>query len=299
MFNLHSETNRQRALDDMLYYKVPALTAILQLVQDSELRPSSILFFPVFDSFNNTQSQDVEGSISVVFSWDVILGNLLPNYINGIICVLGTNIGQRYTYRVNGENVEVVGQGDTHETQFDSMRLSVNVSVAGTDNNLGAVDNLITYFVDIYPSSELQSVYITNAPIVYTVIVVMIFFITSAIFLLYVAAVRHKQNVIVRAAVRSSQIVDSFFPSTFRDRLFGHQDKNEKMDHEASMKKSKISVLQCIVPKPVSRSVVKHSSVMMRFLSPDPDDKSGLTMTLGSEPIADLFPSATVMFAGM
>ena len=46
MFNLHSEKNRQRALYDMLYYKVPALTAILQLVQDSDLRPSWILFSP-------------------------------------------------------------------------------------------------------------------------------------------------------------------------------------------------------------------------------------------------------------
>ena len=42
MLNLHSEKNRQRALDDMLYHKVPALTATLQLVQDSDLRPSSI-----------------------------------------------------------------------------------------------------------------------------------------------------------------------------------------------------------------------------------------------------------------
>ena len=31
MFNLHSEKNRQRVLDDMIYYKVPALTAILRI----------------------------------------------------------------------------------------------------------------------------------------------------------------------------------------------------------------------------------------------------------------------------
>ena len=175
-------------------------SAILQLVQDSVLRPSSILFFPVFDNFTNTESQNAEGSMSVVFSWDVILNNLIPNYINGIICVLGTNIGQRHTFRVNGENVVVLGEGDLHEAQFDHMRTSVNVSLESTDSNLGAVDNL-------------QSVQITNAPIVCTVIVVMLFFITPAIFLLYVAAVRHKQNVIVRAAVRSTAIVDSFFLS--------------------------------------------------------------------------------------
>ena len=90
MFNLHSEKNCQRALDDMLYYKVPALTAILQLVQDSDLRLRSILFSPVF---NNFRKQLVVGSISILFSWDDVLKKLLTSYINGIVCVIRTNIG--------------------------------------------------------------------------------------------------------------------------------------------------------------------------------------------------------------
>ena len=85
MFNLHYEKNRQRALDDMLYYKVPALKAILQLVQDSDLRPRSIFPPPVF---NNFRKQLVVGSISIVFSWDDVLKKLLPSYINGIVCVI-------------------------------------------------------------------------------------------------------------------------------------------------------------------------------------------------------------------
>ena len=47
MFNLHSESNRREALDHMMEYKVPAFTALIQLVQDgSKIRPSSILFYP-------------------------------------------------------------------------------------------------------------------------------------------------------------------------------------------------------------------------------------------------------------
>ena len=65
MFNLHSEKNSQRTLDDMLYYKVPALTSILQLVQDSFLRPIIILFSFVLDNF---RKQLVVGSISIVFT---------------------------------------------------------------------------------------------------------------------------------------------------------------------------------------------------------------------------------------
>ena len=90
MFNLHSEKNCQRVLDDMIYYKVPALTAIFQLVQESDLRPSLILFSPVF---NNFRKQLFVGSISIVFYWDDVLKKILPSYINGIVCVTRKNIG--------------------------------------------------------------------------------------------------------------------------------------------------------------------------------------------------------------
>ena len=85
MFNLHSDKNRHRALDDMLYYKVPDLTAILQLVQGYALRTSSILFSPVLKNF---RKKLVVGSISIVFSWDDVLKKLLPSYLNGIVCVI-------------------------------------------------------------------------------------------------------------------------------------------------------------------------------------------------------------------
>ena len=139
MFNLNSEKNRQRALDGMLYYMVPALTAILHLVQNSDLRPRLILFYPVF---NNFRKQLVVGSISIVFSWDGVLKKLLPSYINGIVCVIRTNIGQSYTFLVNGDDVKVIGKSDLHDPLYDSMIYTVDGSVEGTeDGKLGVVDN--------------------------------------------------------------------------------------------------------------------------------------------------------------
>ena len=150
MFNLHYEKNRQHALDDMLYYKVPALTAILQLVQDSDLRPRSILFSPVFKNF---RKQLVVGSISIVFSWDDALKKLLPSYLNGIVCVIQTNIGESYTFLVNGDYVSVIGKGDLHDPLYDSMIYTVDGIVEGTkDGKIGVVDNLITYQLEIYSS---------------------------------------------------------------------------------------------------------------------------------------------------
>jgi len=89
LYNLHVESARVRALDDMITYKVPTLTAVLQLVQDRDDRPSSILFHPVFGEFKeNGEKADVTGSISIIFSWDDVLANNLPYFMKGIIVVL-------------------------------------------------------------------------------------------------------------------------------------------------------------------------------------------------------------------
>ena len=180
IFNLHSEKNRQRALDDMIYYKVPALTGILQLVQESDLSPRSILFSPVS---NNFRKQLVVGSISIVFSWDDVLRKLLPSYINGIVCVIRKNILQSYTFLVNGDDVSAIGKGDPHDPLYDSMIYTVDGSMEGTeDGKLGVVENLITYQLDIYPSLAFETQYVTNAPAIYTTIVAMTFLATSRIF---------------------------------------------------------------------------------------------------------------------
>ena len=67
---------------------------------------------------------------------------LLPSYINGIVCVIGTNIGQSYTFLVNGDDVRVIGKGDLHDPLYDSMIYTVDRSVEVTeDGKLGVVDN--------------------------------------------------------------------------------------------------------------------------------------------------------------
>ena len=101
------------------------------------------------------------------------------------------------------------------------MIYTVDGSVEGTeDDKLGVVENLITYKLEIYPSLEFETQYVTNAPAIYTTIVAMIFLATSGIFLLYDLAVKYKHNVIVCTAVHSARILDSFFPADFWDRLF-------------------------------------------------------------------------------
>ena len=55
---------------------------------------------------------------------------------------------------VNGDDVSVIGKGDLHDILYDTMIYTVDRRVEGTeDGNLGVVDNLIRYQLEIYPST--------------------------------------------------------------------------------------------------------------------------------------------------
>ena len=139
------------------------------------------------------------------------------------------------------------------------------------DGNLGVVDNLITYQLEIYPSLEFETQYVTNAPAIYTTIVAMIFLATSGIFLLYDLAVKYKHNVIVRTAVHSARIIDSFFPTAFWDRLFQAEETlpmeivsiHEKTNRaRRSSSSTSLEFVKSIFLEPINKAISKLAAIM-------------------------------------
>jgi hypothetical protein len=107
--------------------------------------------------------------------------------------------------------------------------------------------------------------YKTNDPILFTICAVLIFAFTSAVFLMYDRLVEKRQKTVMTTAVHSSAIVSSLFPSTVRDRLF------EPMPDQIG-----------------NKHMFRRAEELISF-----GDK------VVTRPIADLYPSATVMFADM
>lgn len=258
MFNLHSEMNRQRALDHMVNVKVPCLTAILQLVQDSDLRPSSILFYPVLDAFEKTfdklsvvvdsvqgeaeigdektgEEKDghsvalqdlggssVAGSVSIVFSWDTLLQRILPDYIKGMYCILRCSTGQAFTYKVSGDEVTLLGEGDQRSEEDLRFEKYHNIVEA----QLAVGYDYVTYELHMYPSSEFEGQYVTNKAAIYSSGVVLIFLFTALLFLLYDYLVENRQQRTEQKARLTSNIVESMFPAAFRERLYSIQNSS-------------------------------------------------------------------------
>jgi class 3 adenylate cyclase len=119
-----------------------------------------------------------------------------------------------------------------------------------------------TYSMHIFPSDEFFSSYNSSKPAIYTAVVVLIYFLLAVVFTWYDCSVDLRQDKVVTTAARTTAIVDSFFPSHIRDRIMNGEE-------EAQARETQVASLN----KTLGRE------------------------SLGSKPIADLFPNASVMFA--
>jgi class 3 adenylate cyclase len=290
----------------MMTYNLPVLTAIIQLVQDTILRPSSILFYPVRAAFSREGQLDhVIGSISIVFSWDDVLSRILPSHLHGLVCVLQTNTGQEFTFRL-GDKVEFLGQGDLHDSSFDSLAYPVDANLEETNKVLGNVDHLITYQLIVYPSVQFESQYKTSKPALYTFGVVLIFFCTAALFCLYDYLVTMRQSTVAKAAQQTGDIVNAMFPAAFRDRLFRAQElqsvdntntggrdegrpRQRKGGHLASSEHGRLTGF-------VGSSIhVRSMKKFIRGKGIHPGEYN-VDVNFRDAPIADLFPATSIMF---
>ena len=311
MFNLHSESNRQRALDDMLEYRVPTVTSLLHLVQHVEMDPSSILFYPVFDSFG--QFRSIVGSISIVFTWADMLHSVLPNYMKGLIVVLETRVldadgKQMYTYKVSGDDVTLLGEGDQHESNFDDFENTVYANVADNAKELQYVENLVMYKLRIYPSKEFQNQYLTLKPLIMTLVVMFIFVLTSTIFVMYDYLVYHRVNAIMQFAQRSGRIVNSMFPITVQERLFS-QTEHEIMVPISPVRPDRYQDFgrddeECQQPQTTKKSKMKQfignfGNFQDKNITNDHGTTAASGYLLTTPPIADLFHNTTILFADM
>ena len=121
--------------------------------------------------------------------------------------------------------------------------------------------------------------YISNDPIIYTLIVIAIFVMTTLAFLAFDCLVTRRQKAIVITARKQNALVASLFPKSIQKKLLEDMDDGDKAEKaKGKWNKSGTAGL---------RSFLNEDAVSNK------DDEKGA----GSKPIADLFPETTIMFA--
>lgn len=130
----------------------------------------------------------------------------------------------------------------------------------------------------LYPSSDFEDAAYDDLPIFAAVCSAAVFFLIALAFFMYDGFVQRRNAKVVAAAAKTNAIVLSLFPAHIRDRLVGSSNIGGG-----------------------GQSGKKKSNCLKGFL-----DEAGLENKGGEDgsrtsnkPIAELFPSTTVMMAGM
>ena len=169
-------------------------------------------------------------------------------------------------------------QQDLHEKDFEdwavtSEPLERGTIADGTRDGLPLHDYECKYHISVYPSTVFAETYSTSTPAVITFAVAIIFAFAILMFIVYDRLVERRQKLVLNKAVQSTAIVSSLFPKNVRERLL--QTANEKDSND-----------------PHSANAFK-SNRLKGLLGPEDATQD----MMNAQPIADLFPNCTVMFA--
>lgn len=243
----------------------------------------STLLYPIYDQFYDKpeKKKEVVAFLSLDIFWDVFLDGILPPNVFGIQVVIENTCDQSFTFDLKGNAAVFLGEGDLHNTEYDDMGVSY---LFGHDLMIGENGTVISetyhgtpldgtmcaYTFNIYPTQEMEDEFVTNGPIVFTVVAVSIFVFTAATFIAYDCIVENRQKKVMKAIKRSEAVVSSLFPAAFKSRLYKEQEELE----DRKKKDSEVDEFMGIV---------------------NPKKTDGLEEP---SPIAELYPATTILFAG-
>jgi hypothetical protein len=236
--------------------------------------PESLLMQPIFENFS--EDSKIVAHFAVVLEWEIYFKNILHKGADGIILVVKDTCHEEFTFEINGPEVTFLGDGDFHDKQYDHLVRSTRfVEFESEKEQVIENEEACEFFLHIYPSDKTHGIYTTNAAALSTMAVVLIFFFTALVFVLYDRMVQLRQEKVMNTANRTNEIVASLFPENVRDQIFAGE--------EAGDSKNKVKAFS-------------GKQGLKNFLEEEGHGEESV-IAYDSKPIADLFPYTTIMFA--
>ena len=218
----------------------------------SKLEPHSFIAAPVFDSFSDPT---MTGMVIGLTPFDNILDFLFDDTVNGITVVFTDNCGTAITYEITGATTKFLGYSDLHDPTYISYKKTASLEL-----NRTSTEGLCHLDIHIYPTAALEQSYATTKPFVYAGTVLLSFFLTSVLIILYDISVTKRQEKTMRSALQNGALIESLFPSIVHERLL--QESGQIATTKARANDGKTNEL-----------------------------------AVRTRPIADFFPNTTIMFA--
>eukprot|EP00980_Cylindrotheca_fusiformis_P005314 scaffold1136_cov146-Cylindrotheca_fusiformis.AAC.27 len=255
--------------------------------------PGSQILQPIFDRADTeADGRKMVAYLIISLPWMGYFTDLLADGEDGIIVVLesacpklvedGIPSGREnltesdrniVTYQVDGPNAVLLGEADLHDPKYDSLVVNIVFLDLGVDQSQLPEGSCVPKLtLHVYPSAALEESFKTDNSLIYTVVIVVIFAFTCLVFMLYDFSVGRRQRTVMDRIVKQDRIVSDVFPTAIRDRLYENQAKN------------------------VSNGIGIEGDDGTFGLN---ENFYGRSSTVGSAPLADLFPSVTVTFADL
>lgn len=205
--------------------------------------------------------------------------------------VVEQSCGQTFTYNVFGKQAVFKGLGDLHDPdccESPSRQAPLFEQFVQQDTDC----DMTKY---IYSTAEYRKDLESKEPLLYTLTACLIFLFTAAVFIFYDVMVQKRLQQIHASAKRSNAVVTSLFPKETAERLMKQVSDNEVKPLPGGagfFRKTAIDTSSALRVKPTDdiSGLLQTSLGASRYVRDN---------TIEGRPLADLFPSATVMFADM
>lgn len=124
----------------------------------------------------------------IFFFQEEVLTNIVPDYVNGLTCVVSTKTASQ-TYEIQSGIPVLMGPGDLHDPKFDKYAHSITLN----DIETGASAS-IAYTLTVYPTHSMFDHFHTSSPRAVALAFFGVIVICAAIFLLYDCLMRHEAH---------------------------------------------------------------------------------------------------------
>ena len=195
MMNLHQQPFRGTVIDSMIDCAQNAVPSAVEspscfvVTGFTEIfvrpGPAAVLFEPIFPV---DSPATLVGFIGKSIHWEEVLTNVVPDYVDGLECVI-SNGEESFTYVIHNGEPKLLGPGDLHNEAFTNQGYSVD---------LNEFDTMATasykYTLTVYPTDLMYDEFRTKIPVYVAVGFVAVMLGCIGIFMLYDFFMKYKAH---------------------------------------------------------------------------------------------------------
>lgn len=241
--------------------------------------PVTDLVYPIHSEFFG--ESDVVALVHAHLGWRSFFTDALPEGDGPLIASLHSRCSDMFTYIVDGPRAEFLGRGDFHD--LANLRHTFRPDFHSFDkvfqvSEEDRADGECFYMFHVHSlkgPNGMDAKYLNDDPWIFAMVIAMVFVFTSVVFIAYDFAVKRNQRIVMDSAVNNSTIVSALFPKAVRNRVLENEGGKSKSPNKVGSGKGD-NALQAL----------------------DRDDSArGGFIEASGDPVADLYPACTVLFA--